>query len=240
MSFKDKIILALDMDDAGHALDTVDRFSENINTFKVGLELFSVAGPSVVKSIQDKGKRVFLDLKFHDIPNTVSRAALAATRMGVYMFNIHTSGGFEAMKRCAEAVVDLCAKENLNRPKMLGVTVLTSLSQEMLASEFGIQHTLRTHVKNLSIMAQKAGLDGVVASGHEVAMIKKHCGDKFLIVTPGIRPSWCPPHDQQRTMTPQQAIREGADYLVMGRSILSQPDPLKTLDLVTMDVLTAI
>jgi orotidine-5'-phosphate decarboxylase len=236
---KDKIILALDVSDQGQALDIVDRFGEQINIFKVGLELFSSAGPSVVRSIQDKGHKVFLDLKFHDIPNTVTKAALSATRMGVFMFNVHASSGMEAMKSCSESVVETCLKENLDRPKVLGVTVLTSLSPEMLRNEFGIQHSLRTHVRNLSKSARDAGLDGVIASGHEVSIIKKTCGSNFLIATPGIRPSWSPPEDQKRTMTPRDAIREGADYLVVGRSILDQPDSLKALDLIAVEILTA-
>jgi orotidine-5'-phosphate decarboxylase len=236
---KDKVILALDVSEQSEALEIVDRFGEQINIFKVGLELFSSVGPSVVHSIQDKGHKVFLDLKFHDIPNTVTRAALSATRMGVFMFNVHTSSGVEAMKSCTEAVVELCLKENLDKPKILGVTVLTSLSPEMLRGEFGIQHSLRTHVKNLSKSARDAGLDGVIASGHEVSIIRKTCGSKFLIATPGIRPSWSPPEDQIRTMTPRDAIREGADYLVVGRSILDQPDSLKALDLIAVEMLTA-
>jgi orotidine-5'-phosphate decarboxylase len=236
---KDKIILALDVNDAGYALELVDRFSENISVFKVGLELFTTAGPSIVTAIQDRGKKVFLDLKFHDIPNTVTRAALSATRLGVYMFNIHASSGLEAMKRCRDQVVEACLKENLNKPLMLGVTVLTSIAPEMLREQFAIQHSLRTHVKHLSSLTQQAGLDGVIASGHEVSMIRNRCGKDFLIITPGIRPSWYPPDDQQRTMTPRQAIKEGADYLVVGRSILDQEDPLKALDLITVEILTA-
>jgi len=236
---KDKIILALDVNDPGYALEIVDRFSEHISVFKVGLELFTTAGPSVVAAIQDRGKKVFLDLKFHDIPNTVTRAALTAARLGVYMFNVHASSGLQAMKRCHDQVVETCLKENIDRPLMLGVTVLTSIAPEMLREEFAIQHSLRTHVKHLSTLTQQAGFDGVIASGHEVSLIRSRCGDDFLIITPGIRPSWYPPDDQQRTMTPRQAIREGADYLVVGRSILDQPDPLKALDLITVEMLTA-
>jgi orotidine-5'-phosphate decarboxylase len=239
MTVREKIILALDVNDPGYALELVDSFSESISVFKVGLELFTTAGPSVVREIQDRGKKVFLDLKFNDIPNTVTRAALSATRLGVYMFNIHTSSGLDAMKRCRDQVVEVCLKENLQKPKMLGVTVLTSIAPETLKEEFGIQHSLRTHVKYLSSLAKQAGLDGVIASGHEVSLIRGRCGDDFLIITPGIRPSWYPPDDQQRTMTPRQAIREGADYLVVGRSILDQPDPLKALDLITVEMLTA-
>ncbi len=236
---REKIILALDVSGEGYALDAVDRFGGQIEIFKVGLELFSSAGPSVVRAIQQRGKKVFLDLKFHDIPNTVARAALAATRLGVHMFNVHASSGLETMKRCADAVADLCARENLPRPRILGVTVLTSLGPEPFKEEFGIQHSLRTHVKKLSKLADEAGFDGVIASGHEVSLIRKHCRENFLIVTPGIRPSWSPPDDQKRTMTPRQAVREGADYLVVGRSILDQPDSLKALDLITVEMLTA-
>ncbi len=239
MMVREKLILALDVSDPGYAIELVDRFSDNIDVFKVGLELFTSAGPQVVKDIRERGKKVFLDLKFHDIPNTVARAALAATRLGVYMFNVHTSGGYEAMARCAGQVAELCLKDNLQRPKILGVTVLTSIAPEALKQEFGIQHTLKTHVKHLSSMAQRAGLDGVIASGHEVSMLRNKCGKDFLIITPGIRPSWYPPDDQQRTMTPRQAIREGADYLVVGRSVLSQEDPLKALDLIAVEMLTA-
>jgi orotidine-5'-phosphate decarboxylase len=236
---KEHIILALDVNDEGYALEIVDRFSEQIEIFKVGLELFSSAGPSVVRSINERGKKVFLDLKFHDIPNTVSGAAQAAARLGVHMFNVHTSSGIEALKKCRDTVVEMCLKENIDRPKMLGVTVLTSLNQDMLKGELCIQHSLRTHVRHLSKLAFEAGLDGVIASGHEVSMIRKHCDDNFLIITPGIRPSWRPPDDQKRTMTPRDAIREGADYLVIGRSILNQPDSLKALDLIVLEMLTA-
>lgn len=239
MPAKEKIILALDMNDRARALDTVDLFSGHINTFKVGLELFTSAGPSVVQAIQDKGKKVFLDLKFHDIPNTMARAAVEATGLGVFMFNVHVSAGTEALRKCSETVTALCLKENLNRPRILGVTVLTSMGQETLHNEFGIQHSLRTHVKHLAVLAADSGLDGVVASAHEVSMIKHHCPDKFLIVTPGIRPSWSPPDDQHRTMTPKEAIREGSDYLVIGRSIMNQPDPLAALDMISLEILTA-
>jgi orotidine-5'-phosphate decarboxylase len=233
------IILALDVSDPGHALDIVDNFSDQIEIFKVGLELFSSDGPSVVRSIQDRGKKVFLDLKLHDIPNTIAKAAVAATRLGVYMFNVHASSGADAMKRCVDSVVNVCLKENIPRPKILGVTVLTSIGPEVLKQEFGIQHSLRTHVKHLSRLALDSGFDGVIASGHEVSIIRNLCGSNFLIVTPGIRPSWSPPDDQKRAMTPRDAIREGADYLVIGRSILDQPDSLKALDLITVEILTA-
>ncbi len=239
MQSKEKIILALDVSDVKYALELVDKFSDYVDIYKVGLELFTAVGPSVVEQINQRGKKVFLDLKFHDISNTVIKAALNATRLGVHMFNLHASGGVEMMRRCKEAVVDLCLRENLRRPKLLGVTVLTGLSQEVLKDELAIQHSLRTHVKQLSKLSVDAGLDGVVASGHEVAMLRNHFGKNFLIVTPGIRTSWSPPDDQKRTMTPRQAIREGADYIVLGRAVMNQPDPFKALELITAEILTA-
>lgn len=239
MAAIDKMILALDVAESDHALEIVDKFKDYINIFKVGLELFTAAGPRVVDEIHQRGKKVFLDLKFHDIPNTVTKAALSATRLGVYMFNVHASGGFEMMRKCSDSVVEMCLKENLERPKILGVTVLTSLSKEILADELGIQYGLRTHVRHLSSLALKAGLDGVVASAREVELIRNHCGKGFIIVTPGIRPSWTPPDDQKRTLTPKEAIREGSDYLVIGRAVLQQPDPIKAVELISLEILAA-
>jgi orotidine-5'-phosphate decarboxylase len=231
-----RIILALDVSEYGHALEIVDKFKDYIDIFKVGLELFTVAGPSILREIHQRGKRVFLDLKFHDIPNTVSRAGVVAARLGVFMFNVHASGGLDMMKKCSDEVVNVCLRENLNRPRILAVTVLTSISSNVLKDEIGVQHSLRTHVRHLSGLALKAGLDGVVASGREAEVIRGHCGDGFLIVTPGIRPSWTPPDDQMRTMTPKEAMRQGADYLVMGRAILNQGDPLKAIERIQREI----
>ena len=225
----DRIILALDVSEYDHAMDIIDKFSDYIDIFKVGLELFTVAGPLIIKEIHRRRRRVFLDLKFHDIPNTVSRAGIAAARLGVFMFNVHASGGLDMMKECSDEVVNVCLKENLSRPRIVAVTVLTSMSKDVLRDEMGIQHSLNTHVRHLSGLALRAGLDGVVASGREAAMIRGHCGRGFVIVTPGIRPSWTEPDDQMRTMTPKEAIGQGADYLVMGRAILRQGDPLKAI-----------
>ncbi len=239
LSLKNKLILALDMSDRDQALGTVDMLGDWVNVFKVGFQLFLSTGPGIVGDIIKKGKKVFLDLKFHDIPNTVMHAAEEAARMGVYMFNVHTSGGFEMMRRCNERVVDVCEKKNLERPKIIGVTVLTSISQEAFKGELGFNHTIKTHAKHLASLAESAGLDGVVASGHEASMIKSHCGSDFLVVTPGIRPSWSPPDDQQRTMTPKDALKSGADYIVVGRGILKQEDPLKAIELISLEVMSA-
>ncbi len=239
MSVSEKLILALDVSDYSYAIDLVERFGEYIGIFKVGPELFLSSGMKIIEDINKKGKTVFLDLKFHDIPNTVSKAAIIATKRGVHMFNVHTSGGLEMMKKCKDSVDELCHKENLDRPKILGVTVLTSISKEILRGEVGIQLSLKTHVKNLASLAQKAGLDGVIASAKEASMICELCGKGFLIVTPGIRPSWTPPDDQKRTMTPKEAIKEGANYLVIGRGVLHHEDPLKALELINLEILTA-
>jgi orotidine-5'-phosphate decarboxylase len=239
MADGEKLILALDVQDYEYALDLVDKFHDHISIFKVGLELFVSAGPRIVEEIHKRGKRVFLDLKFHDIPSTVSKAAVAATKLGVYMFNVHASGGLDMMRKCHDLIVQTCLRENLERPKILGVTVLTSLTREILRDELGIQYGLKTHVRHLATLSLKAGLDGVVSSAREVETIRSSCGKGFLIVTPGIRPSWTPPDDQRRTMTPKEAIREGADYLVMGRAILQQPDPFKAVELINLEILSA-
>ncbi|MCI0469243.1 MAG: orotidine-5'-phosphate decarboxylase [Nitrospirae bacterium] len=239
MKLKEKLIVALDVSSQAEALDTIDRIGEYVEVFKVGFELFVSSGYGIVKAVQKKGKKVFLDLKFHDIPNTVARAAASAARLGVYMFNLHASGGLEMMKRCRESVDEVCHKENINKPLIIGVTVLTSIDSDALKKEAGVHYSLKNQVKNLSLLAQNAGLNGVVASPYEIKMIKEHCGKEFLVVTPGIRPSWLPPNDQRRTATPKEALKSGADYIVMGRGILRQDDPVRAIELISLDILTA-
>ncbi|NWF52442.1 MAG: orotidine-5'-phosphate decarboxylase [Nitrospirae bacterium] len=239
MSVSEKVILALDVSEYTYAIELVEKFKDYVEIYKIGPELFISSGPKIIHDINNKGKKIFLDLKFHDIPNTVSKSAVVATKLGVYMFNVHISGGLEMMRKCRDAVVELCLKENLNRPKILGVTILTSISKDILTNELGIPYSIRTHVKHLSSLALKAGLDGVISSPREAAIIRNHCGKGFLIVTPGIRPSWTPPDDQKRTMTPKEAIREGADYLVMGRAVLQHPDPIKAIEIINLEILTA-
>lgn len=238
MPVRERIILSLDTHDPEYAIQLVDRFSEDVHIFKVGLELFTAGGPEIITRITQKGRKVFLDLKLHDIPNTVSRTAKVATRLGVFMMNMHTSGGLDMMKQTRDVVVETCLKENLPRPKLIGVTVLTSLTSETLKNELCIPHSIRTHVKHLSRLAFNAGLDGVVASGQEIEMIKNSCGKDFLVVVPGIRLSWNPPDDQKRTVTPREAFRAGADYIVLGRAIMREEDPLKALRLVLLDLMS--
>lgn len=239
MNPKDRIILALDVPDYDEALNIIKRFRDEVEIFKVGSELFTSAGPKIVDKINSFGKKVFLDLKFHDIPTTVSKAALAASRLGVFMLNIHTMGGHEMMKSTVDAIVRSALRDNTVRPRILGVTLLTSIDKETLINELGIQHSMRFHVKCLAKLAYKAGLDGVVASPQETEMIRTHLGKGFLIVTPGIRPLWASPDDQKRTLTPKQAIRKGADYIVIGRAVMSQRDPVKALKRIHNEIETA-
>jgi len=208
----------------------VNLLKNQVGMFKVGKQLFTHAGPKVVDMILQKNQRVFLDLKFHDIPNTVARAGEEATRLNVTMFDLHALGGFEMMKKTAQVLVDVSLKKNIKKPVLLGVTILTSIDQATLKDELGIGQSMNTQVKHLSGLALKAGLDGVVASPHEIEIIRAHCGDGFLIVTPGIRPSWTQEDDQKRTMTPGEALRKGADYFVIGRAVMSQLNPIKALE----------
>lgn len=239
MIAKERLILALDLYDPEYALEIVDRFSEWVNTFKVGLELFTSGGPEIVEKIHSRGKQVFLDLKLHDIPNTVAKTAKVITQLGVSMFNIHASGGAEMMKKTKDAVEEICLRENLSPPKILAVTLLTSISQKEFKKEIGSQYSIRTYVKHMALMAHKAGLDGVVASGHEVAAVRNTVGKEFIIVTPGIRPFWSPPNDQKRSITPKEAIHNGADYLVVGRAVLNQKEPEKAIKLISLEILSS-
>jgi orotidine-5'-phosphate decarboxylase len=236
MDPKERIIHALDLADYDEAIDVVNRFKEHVNIFKIGSELFTSVGPKIVEEINNTGKKVFLDLKFHDIPNTVSKTARVAAGLGVFMFNVHTLGGLEMIKQTAQELVRVSLKQNIDRPKLLGVTVLTSIDQTALSHELGIGHNMKTQVRHLAGLALNAGLDGVVASPEEIDLIRSCCGPDFLIVTPGIRPSWTDQDDQQRTMTPQEALKKGADFIVIGRAILSQPDPVKALERIVKEI----
>ena len=225
MTPQERLILALDVDDHDTAIGLIRKFHRDVDIFKVGLALFTSVGPRIIREIHLMGKRVFLDLKFHDIPNTVSQAAVAATRLGVFMLNVHTLGGFEMMSQTAKAVSTLALKENISRPRIVGVTVLTSIDQQRLRDELGIELRMSIAVKHLASLARRAGLDGVVASAEDAGEIKARLGKDFIVVSPGIRPSWASIDDQRRVMTPKQAIRNGVDYIVVGRPVLAHPDP---------------
>jgi orotidine-5'-phosphate decarboxylase len=222
---REKLIVALDVETAERALDLFDTLRDIAGMFKIGSQLFTAAGPDVVRQIIKRGGRVFLDLKFHDIPNTVAAAGIEATRLGVSIFNIHAGGGMEMMKCTAEAVAEIATREGLAKPAVIAVTVLTSLNSDSL-SQLGINKDPEFLAKSFARAASVCGLDGVVASPQEIQVIRRDIpGTGFLVITPGVRPANATPDDQRRVMTPAEAIRAGADYLVVGRPILSATEP---------------
>jgi orotidine-5'-phosphate decarboxylase len=220
-----RLIFALDVGSTTEAIDYVDALTREVGMFKVGKQLFLHAGPQIVEMIRDRGGEVFLDLKFHDIPRTVAKAAAEATRMGVRMFDVHASGSLEMMRRTIAEVSKVCRTQGLRRPKVLAVTVLTSLNRDDL-KRVGVASGIENQVVRLARLAKEAGMDGAVASPHEITPIRNECGRGFLIVTPGVRlrgKSW---EDQKRVTTPEAAIRAGADYLVVGQPIREAADPV--------------
>jgi orotidine-5'-phosphate decarboxylase len=224
-SMRERLILALDVGDLAEVKNLVRLLAPEIGMFKVGKQLFTHAGPQAVHLIQQLGGEIFLDLKFHDIPTTVAKAAAEATRLGVKMFNVHASGSLEMMSRTVREVRRVCRQETLRRPIMLAVTVLTSLNQDDL-KRVGLDVNVADQVVRLALLSKEAGMDGVVASPHEVADIRAACGRRFVIVTPGIRPRDGQRNDQERVMTPRGAVDAGVDYIVVGRPILGAKDPL--------------
>lgn len=224
---KDKLIVALDVSSLSQAEKLVKTLSKEVKIFKVGKELFTSAGPAVVRMVHSHRCRVFLDLKFHDIPNTVGAACEAAARMNVFMLNVHALGGKNMLYHAVQSVHKFAeAHKKMKRPILLGVTVLTSLKDQDLA-EVGIHKKVEEEVRSLAVLSRNCGLDGVVASGQDIETIRKATGPGFLIVTPGVRPLWAAHGDQKRIVTPQEAIEKGADYIVVGRPITQDKDPRK-------------
>jgi len=219
-----RLIFALDVASTQEAIELVDLLKDEVGLFKVGKQLFLHAGPEIIRQIKERGADVFLDLKFHDIPRTVAKAGAEATRLGVRMFDLHASGSVAMMRQSVAEVNKVSRTEHLVRPKLLAVTVLTSLSQDDL-KRVGFRSGVESQVVRLAKLAREAGMDGVVASPHEVARIRKECGRRFLIVTPGIRPLKGALDDQKRVQTPEEAIRAGANYLVVGSPIRDAADP---------------
>jgi len=218
-----RVIVALDFPTAEAAIALVDRLDPSLCRLKVGKELFTRAGPALVERLVGQGFDVFLDLKFHDIPNTVAAACAAAADLGVWMLNVHASGG----RRMMEAAREGLARAS-HRPLLIGVTILTSLGAEDLA-EIGLPGTPEENVLRLAGLAQGAGLDGIVCSPKELAAVRATLGGGFLTVTPGVRPEWAAAGDQKRVMTPAEAIAAGSDYLVVGRPITAAADPIDRL-----------
>ncbi len=223
---KHKIIIPLDVDTPKKAVELVEVLRDEVGAFKVGLELVNSAGLGIFDKIRAAGaEKIFYDCKFHDIPNTVAGASRAAAKMDVWMFNVHCSGGFAMMKAAKDAAVETAERLGVTPPLVIGVTVLTSIDQDTLNNELRVPGTVADQVVNLAKLAKQAGLDGVVASPHEIEAIRAACGPDFLIVTPGVRPLGGDLGDQKRVMTPAEAVQRGADYLVIGRPIIKAEDP---------------
>jgi orotidine-5'-phosphate decarboxylase len=218
-----RIIIALDYPSALPALALADRLEPSLCRLKVGKQLFTATGPVLLAELMQRGFEVFLDLKFHDIPNTTAQACKAAASLGVWMVNVHALGGRKMMEAAREAIAN-----SVQKPKLIAVTLLTSMAQQDLA-EIGIEATPADMVLRLAILARDSGLDGVVCSAQEAAMLRKHCGNEFCLVTPGIRPAHTGLDDQSRVMTPQAAMQAGSSYLVIGRPITQAENPLQAL-----------
>jgi len=229
-----RIMVALDRPDEA-AAESLIRALEGIPCWlKVGMELFYAAGPAFVAGLKDRGYRVFLDVKMHDIPNTVKGGAASVTRLGVDLFNVHAAGGVRMMEAALEGAE--AASGGRPRPRVIAVTQLTSTSQAVLNDEIGIPGTAEEAVVRYARLARRAGLDGVVASAREVRAVKAACGGGFLAVTPGIRPASASADDQERIMTPREALDAGADFLVIGRPITAAPDPREALESIVKEL----
>jgi orotidine-5'-phosphate decarboxylase len=230
----DQLIAALDVDTVAEARALADRLRGAVGAFKVGSRLFTSEGPAFVQELATRGDRVFLDLKFHDIPNTVAGAVAAAARLGVWMVNVHASGG-SAMMRAARAAADEeAARHGRPAPLVIAVTMLTSLDQHAL-TEVGLHASVADQVGRLAALSEAAGLDGVVASPHEIEIIRRRCGGRFAIVTPAIRGAGDQRGDQSRTLSAADALAAGATYLVVGRPIIAAADPRAAAERIAAD-----
>lgn len=225
-----KIIVALDYADAKSALALVNQLDPSLCKLKIGKELFTATGPQLVETIVNQGFKLFLDLKFHDIPNTVAKACTAASNLGVWMLNVHASGGLPMMQAAREGI-----DKSHHNPYLIAVTVLTSMNQEVF-NQLGIHKTIAEQVLDLAKLTKKAGLNGVVCSAMEAQTLRQNLGADFCLVTPGIRPANSNQDDQSRVVTPQDAINSGASYLVIGRPITKAQNPLKALENIVQSI----
>jgi orotidine-5'-phosphate decarboxylase len=228
MNARDRLIVALDVPQRDAARALVDRLAGHVGLFKVGSQVFTAAGPELVREIVGRGEKVFLDLKFHDIPNTVAGAVASATRLGVSLVDVHGLGGRAMMEAAVGALPAMGTR-------LLAITILTSHDEETLG-EIGVNGSMAESVRRLAQLAKEAGVDGVVASPHEVALVREACGSDFLIVTPGIRPAGAALGDQARAATPAAALAAGADYVVVGRPITGAPDPAAAADAIVREM----
>jgi len=221
---KDRLALALDVDNDREALGIVAELKDSVGVFKVGLQLFTAYGPDIVRRITGMGGRVFLDLKYHDIPNTVAKASAEAVKLGVTIFNVHALGGLDMMRAAAEAAKETAEKLSLPAPIVLAVTILTSMEEKSMRKELKITRSLQREGAHLARLARRAGMHGVVASPQEIKALRRAVRGEFVILTPGVRPAWADKDDQKRVMTPGEAVKAGADYIVVGRPVLKASD----------------
>jgi orotidine-5'-phosphate decarboxylase len=237
MDPREHFIFALDVEHFEEAQKLVLEFKDHVGMFKVGKQLFTHCGPKIVDFIKMKKSKVFLDLKYHDIPNTVSKASIEAAKLGVDMLNVHTMGGFTMMNETKQAVQNAVKTLTIQRPILIGVTVLTSLDNGEL-ERMGITITVETLTKKLALLAKEAGIDGVVAGGSEIELIRELCGKDFVIVTPGVRIEE-KKDDQKRTIGPVEAIQRGATYIVLGRALRDNTNPRALLEKISRDIADA-
>ncbi|HEX8745957.1 MAG TPA: orotidine-5'-phosphate decarboxylase [Pyrinomonadaceae bacterium] len=239
VSARDRLIVALDVETAGKAREIVAALRDYAGMFKIGSQLFTAAGPGIVREMITAGARIFLDLKFHDIPNTVARSGVEAARLGVSIFNVHAVGGSEMMRRTVAEVHEASLREDFTCPSIIAVTALTSADSHAL-SEVGFSASVEQQVERLARLAAECGMDGVVASPHEVSLVRaaarQASREDFLVVTPGVRPAGVEHGDQKRVMTPGEAIRAGSSYLVMGRAILEAPNMARAAELIISEI----
>ncbi|NTW05280.1 MAG: orotidine-5'-phosphate decarboxylase [Peptococcaceae bacterium] len=238
MHNRKRLIIALDMDEKQKALEMVDLLKSRVEVFKVGMELFYSSGGDIIKDIKNRGCKVFLDLKLHDIPNTVAKAARSLTRLNPDIINVHASGGPEMMKAAVAAIREEADRLSIPCPAIIAVTVLTSINQDIF-TQLGIDGRVEDFVVKWAKLTKDCGLDGVVASPGEVSVIRDTCGPDFLVVTPGVRPDWAEVGDQKRFTTPAMAISSGATYIVVGRPVTSHPDPFLAAEKIINEIESA-
>lgn len=236
LSAAERIVIALDLDSDREALGLVDELNGSVGMFKVGHQLFTAYGPDIVRRITGKGARVFLDLKYHDIPNTVAKASTEAVKLGASIFNVHALGGRDMMKAAAHAAADAADALGRPRPLVLAVTVLTSMDEAALRRDLKINRSLRREVAHLADMARQCGMGGVVASPQEITMLRRSIRTPFVILTPGVRPAGAGKDDQKRTMTPGEAVDAGADYIVIGRPVLMSDDRKAAVETIVREI----
>jgi orotidine-5'-phosphate decarboxylase len=234
-----RLLVALDTIDRNAAVRQAQAVRRSVAGVKLGLEFFTANGPAGVREVVAEGQPVFLDLKFHDIPNTVAGAVRAATALGSFMLNVHAGGGAAMLRAAVDAAAETAAKTAIGRPLVIGVTILTSLGDGDL-TELGLRDATGDQVLRLADLAQRCGLDGVVCSPHEITALRRHCGPDFTLVVPGIRPAWAAAGDQKRFMTPGEAAHRGADYLVIGRPITGADDPAAAAERIAGEIADAV